>query len=317
MKGIVSLVLTLCFTFYSKAEDVNIQMSDRADARASLSTKISIPELAKLGSYYQAVVQAAGQKKPTTISEKLATAKSSWALGMINEARKLWDEVLADKEFQGEERERTVLARAILEVQEGNYDLGRSFAERTARAMPESELRGQFWLLIGEALRGQGAFSIAESYYRKAVDEGDMEVSKEAKYLLGDTQYRLGLIDDARKTFASIESDSQWTPKALRQLANIDLQQRNYDGVLIWIGEGRESFPSQFSDGWSTYAYVSANLELGRIEDAQAEMNAYRINNGEEDIWVILAASALASEFAKQAYPELEAKSVEKKKASK
>ncbi len=127
-----------------------------------------------------------------------------------------------------------------MELQEGRYEDARSIAERSANTLPASDLRAQLWLVIAEALREEGAPSLAEGYYRKSIEDGSNEVQAEGRFLLAECQLKLGRINDARYSYAALDSRSKFTPRALRRLAEIDLTQRNFEGVITWIDEGRE-----------------------------------------------------------------------------
>ncbi len=260
----------------------------------------SLEELALRGKYFEAMVHYTEAPDRLGIADQLAVAKSAWALGLVDTARKLWDQVLADKNFEDAERSRASLARAILELQEGKPETARAIAESAAQKLTgPSELRAQYWLLIAEALKAQGALSLAEGYYKKAVAEGDAKTSSEATYYLGESQYQLGLINESRYSYAALDIASPYTAKALRRLAEIDLAQRNYEGVLNWIEEARESYPGEFSDGWTSYARISALVELGRLDTAEAELNSYRVRHNDLDSWYALAQAGIESAYAK------------------
>lgn len=63
----------------------------------------------------------------------------------------IWDEALSQSDFVGSERERELLARAILELQEGRFDEARSRAESAAQTIASSPMRAQFWLVVAGA----------------------------------------------------------------------------------------------------------------------------------------------------------------------
>ncbi|HQH25961.1 MAG TPA: hypothetical protein PLP17_01080, partial [Oligoflexia bacterium] len=155
-------------------------------------------------------------------------------------------------------------------------------------------------MLIGEALKAQGALSLAEGYYQKAVDEGSFKASTEAVFQLGECQRRLGLINESRYTFAGIDTSSPYTAQALRKLAEIDLAQRNFEGVLTWLEEGRETYPGEFSDGWSSYALVSALIALNRLDNAEAELTSFRVKHSDTDSWFVLAQAGLEAAYARE-----------------
>ncbi len=258
----------------------------------------SISELSAAGEHFKALTKLyQSNEGELTLADKLAAAKSAWALGLVSTAREIWDEVLTDPDFRGPEHSRAALARSILELQEGNYDEARAISERAAPEVENSDLKSQFWLVVAEALKEQGALGQAENYYRRAVDTASDKNSSEAKFLLGEAQLKLGLATEARYSFAGIDSTSKFAPKALRKLAEIDLLQRNYDGVITWISEGRESFSEEFEDAWVSYAYLSSLLANDKIDDAQQELNRSRARFSEENVWVSLSEAALESKL--------------------
>lgn len=258
----------------------------------------SISELSAAGEHFKALTKLyQSNEGELTLADKLGAAKSAWALGLVSTAREIWDEVLTDPDFRGPEHSRAALARSILELQEGNYDEARALSERAAPEVENSDLKSQFWLVVAEALKEQGALGQAENYYRRAVDTASDKNSSEAKFLLGEAQLRLGLTNEARYSFAGIESSSKFAPKALRKLAEIDLLQRNYDGVITWISEGRESFSEEFEDAWVGYAYLTSLLANDKIDDAQQELNRIRGRFSDENVWVSLSEAALESKL--------------------
>ena len=234
-----------------------------------------------------------------TLADRLAAAKSAWALGLVERARILWRDAFSVREFTGAERHREQLAWAIMELQENNGEEARAIAEKSASEMSPSDLRSQFWLLIGESLKKQGAWSQAESYYRRAGEESEGETKNEAMFLLGDCQLKLGLINDARYSFANVSTSSKYAAKAIRQLAEIDLTQRNYEGVLTWISEGEAASPDSFIDPWVGYAHVTSLIELHRRSDAEKILDGLRVRFSEKEPWFALAQAAFEGAIAR------------------
>lgn len=249
----------------------------------------SIPELAAEGEYFKALSSYYNGNSELKLADKLAAAKSAWALSNAAKARELWLEVLADRELIGEERARASLSLAILESQEGNYEEARAIAEREAHQLEASELRAQFWLVIAESLKEQRAYSVAEGYYKKAVSEGTEKIKHEANFLQGKVQFKLGLIDDARYSFTQVALGSEYAYPALKHLVEIDYTQKNYPGVLNWITEAKESYPQQIKDPQTSYFYISSLLELGKLEQAKKVLENFKINNSETNPWFSLA----------------------------
>ena len=256
----------------------------------SRGSLMSVRDLSAHGAHVEALsVFEEKSETEITLADRLAAAKSAWALGLPDRARRYWDEALSEGSFVGSERQRELLARAILELQEENHDEARARAERAAADLDASPMRAQFWLVVAEALKAQGAFSQAEGYYRRAVSEASLDAKNEMTYLLGECQLRLGLLDDARYSYTAVEASSKYSAQALRRLAEIDLSQRNYEGALTWIAEGRDNNPQEFDDPWVGYARVSALLKLDRMRDAEEELTQLRVRHSDKEPWYILA----------------------------
>lgn len=266
------------------------------DARASVGT--DIVEQTERGDHLKALVsydKVENSELQISLADKLAAAKSAWALGLPSRARLSWDQALADPQFQGSERSRAQLARAIMELQEKNYEEARSIAERAAAENDIPAIRAQLHLVIAESLREQGATNLATDYYKKAREEGDKNTSNEAGFLLGETQLKLGQLTDARYSFTGIELTSPFAAQAIRRLAEIDLSQKNYDGVLTWIQEGRDNHFQEVDDAWSEYALIASLCELNRSKDADAELKTFRARYSETNSWYALAEAAIES----------------------
>lgn len=264
----------------------------------------TIHDLMQTGQYFVALSRA-GETNTLTIDDRLAAAKSAWALGLVEKARQYWDEVFASKQFGGAERNRELLARAAMELQEQNYEKARAIAEQAAAGIQQSDLRAEFYMIAGESLREQGNLSQAQVYYSKAAQDAAGRVKSEALCILGECQLKLGLINEARYSFTSVEMSSKQAPLALRRLAEIDLLQRNYDGVLTWLGEGRESYAADFEDSWTGYATITALLELDRIDDAKSELERMRARHSDRSSWYQLADASYESKAVANAVTEL------------
>ncbi len=265
----------------------------------SLGTEDSVTDLSQHGRHYDALNKYLSLDRDAEISEKLACAQSSWALGLVNRARDFWQELLVNPDIKEEQRFQISLSEAILEMQEGNFDVARSIAEQNVNKLPPSELRAQFWMIIAEALREQKVYSLAESYYKKAIEEGSDKIRSEANYQLGVNQMSIGLVNDARYSFVTVPINSEYAAKALRKLVEVDLIQKNYDGVLNWIAEGRKNFRSEFTDSWISYAALTAQLENDKFEDAKREIQQMRLNNTSNNIWLTLAEAAYEAKAVK------------------
>lgn len=254
----------------------------------------SIPELSSEERHFEAVAKyVASEPSALALSDRLAVSRSAWALGLVNMSRTASDDAFADVTLTAKERAQLKLARAILELQEGRFEEARVIAEREVQKLEPSSLRAQFLLVIGESLKEQGVLSKAEDYYKKSVEEAKGEERYEARFLLGDCQFRLGRAEDARKTLVQIAADSRYAPHALLRLVELDFQQKDYEKVLTWIAEGVKNFPSEFDDPWVHYAHIISSLQKSDIERAKKLLAEFRNRHSGENRWVALADAAV------------------------
>lgn len=257
-------------------------------------TSVSLTVLTENGEHFKALSAFYGQPETErSLAERLAVARSAWALGLVEQARETWDNLFAQPELKGPEYLHALLGRAIMELQEGRFDVARRFAEQAADRLDASDLRAQFWLVIAESLREEGITKRSELFYRKAAEESGSRVREEALLLLGGAQLKLGMLSEARYALTSIPTISPYAPQALRTLVEIDYTQRDYDGVLTWINEGRQSYPAQFGDPWLYYVEITALIELGNAVQARKVLGQFRARHSTTNAWYSLSEAAV------------------------
>ncbi len=235
------------------------------------------------------------EKNKISLSDKLAAAESAWMLGLVNRAKEIWEEVLADNSFKGKKRYQVILSKAILEIQEGNFDKAREIAERNLANIKDTKLKAEFYLLIGESLSSQKAYTQAENYYIEAVERSSGDLKNEALYLLGESQFNLGIYKDARKSFLSIEVNSPYAVRALLRLIEIDFQNRNYSRVSNWIKKGKEKYSKKFENPWIRYVSICCLLELRKLKVAKKELEDFKKWYDEKNTWYELSKAAVES----------------------
>lgn len=255
----------------------------------------SIPELNAQQRHYDALRAYLGRTTAPVISpelnlaEKLAAAKSAWALGLVKTARDLWDQAFNDPAFQGPERSRAMLARSMLELQEGECVAAQNFAANGMQGVDDSDLKAQFSLVRGEAMATQKAYDQALAEYQQAAKVGNEDTKAEAAFLAAETQRKLGRLRDARTSLTAIETESPYAARGLRLLAEIDLADQNYQGVVTWLNEAREGFSSEFQDAWTSYGLVTAESRLGKFDEAEKELKSFQAAYSSGDTWYALA----------------------------
>ena len=270
-----------------------------AVSSVTFAQSMPVRQLTLSGLHFDALTEA-DSKSQLSLDDQLSAARSAWALGLANKARSYWDEALANESLVGEEKNKELLSRAILELQEGSLEESRRLAERTTANLPAGDLRSQFWLLIAESLRLQGAMVQSEGYYQKAVAEGSSETKSEATFLLGECQLKQGRMNEARYSFAGVESRGKFAVAAIRRLIEIDLNQKSYEGVLTWISQGRQNYPSEFEDPWIGYADILALLEAGRMDDAGQELGRLKSRHSEKEPWFQVASASYEAKLLKE-----------------
>ncbi len=250
----------------------------------------SLSTLSKRGEHFEALRKYyEGKDFVFSLTDTIFAARSAWALGLPQQAREIWDQVFANSALANPERVREILARSIMELQEGNYETSRSLAEEAVYDLESSDARSQLFLVIAESLNDQGTLKRAESFYQKAALEGSKSSRGEAQFLLGQCQLKQGLAEQARYSFTAVPTESSFAPGALRKLSEIDLQEKEYESVLTWIEEGEERYPSEFDEASIYHAKITALLELGRFDQAQQALEKLRSRYSENNSWFILA----------------------------
>lgn len=261
----------------------------------------SINDMSQRGLHFQALTQyyQTTEQDPSLIgrSDKLAAAQSAWALGLAKQAREIWQAVISDKGFSGIERERVILALSILELQEENVDLASRYAQEAASRLESSPLRAQFWLVIAQALTKKALDAQAQGYYKRAAEEAGVDHKSETLFLLGENQLRQGQLTDARYSFVAVSTPSDFAGKSLRRLIELDLKQNEHESVLTWIREGRSLYHQEFDDPWISYAFITAQLALGRKDDAQEEIKFARSRFANNNSWLHLASAAIEADL--------------------
>lgn len=223
---------------------------------------VEVQKLAAKGEHLKALTAyEAMPKRRLTPEAQIAAARSAWALGMTKKASDIFDKVLQDNSIDEFEKARIILARGIIEYQEGRYQVASHFAERAASLLPEkSALRARVYLLWGQSLERLSQAALAEEKLRIAVEEGDDNDRIEAFYALGVCQQKLGKLDEAKTSFENIPLESERTSQAIRELASIALAKKNYSDALFWLHKGRKEYTNDFVDSWVDYSMIQSAI---------------------------------------------------------
>lgn len=289
--GLIAIASILLAPVVSLAQFDEPPPNDGGDSIASLNQE---------GRHYEAVLRFAQNGESAAPIQQLAAARSAWALGLPDRARGIWKSLLEDRSLSLQERTRIRLGQAIVELQEHRPREARQIAELGAREIHSSDLRAQLWLVVGESYREEKQWTSAIPNYERALEEGSNRTRGEAHYLLGLSSLNAKDYDNARKHFTAVESSSPYAPQSLRQLTLVELQQERYEGALMWINEGRDVYPNEFSDAWTGYATVRALTALTRLSEATEELKNLRLNHTTMNTWTTLAEAQLESALLQQ-----------------
>ncbi|HMO16755.1 MAG TPA: hypothetical protein PKA63_02770 [Oligoflexia bacterium] len=281
---------------------VIFSFSDNIYAEEQISL-LSVKELSDQGKHLDAIIALNNDEMSRPLGDILSAARSAWALGLIKEARLRWDEALGHPDCSGVERARALLSRAIMELQEFNFEEARAFGEEGSSLIGASDLRGQLNYVLGEALFAQGLYSLSEGYYERSAIEATKDTRQEALIKLATVQEKLGRASDARKTLVKVELSSSLTPVALKRLISIDSDSGNSAGVRTWIEEGRTAFPSEFHTTRISYGNARAMLQDGLIEEAEEEISRLSKDARENDTWLQLGRALIEEYHAKNILP--------------
>lgn len=240
--------------------------------RAGAEHPIDVQRLAAKGDYMKALstYDSMPERRRTTYSS-IAAARSAWALGLTNRAVEEFERVLQDNSVSKVDRGRVLLSRGIIEFQEGRYPTAAVFADRSARELEQpSSLRAKVWLLWGQSLMRMASWAPAEEKALKALEEGSDEDLGEIHYTIGVVQQMLGRNTEARQHFEKVPLEHERTPLAIRNLAEIALEDGRYEDVLFWLDKGRKDYSDNFLDSWVDYTAVEAAIGMDDVEKVRS-----------------------------------------------
>lgn len=255
---------------------------------------VDVERLSADGDHYDAwLMYTKLPKRRRTVPATIAAARSAWALGLVSAALEEFDSVLADRDLDKLTRGRIELQKGVIEYQEGRYRLAIVHAERASKLIAEAgPLRSRVWLLWAESLREIGQFGAAEEQYQKAFQEALPEERPEIAFLLGECLFKLSKLSEARKYYKMIPTQHIRSARAIRQLANIALADKEYEQTKFWLTEGRKRFPNDFLDSWVDYALVLAAIDSQSLTQLNKILESARKKYPPSDHWLTLMEAA-------------------------
>lgn len=214
-------------------------------------------------------------KRRATTDSVIAAAKSAWGLSLLKRAQEEYSTALKDPALKPTERARIHLAKGIISFQDDQYQEAILNADKAGELLPTpSPLRAKVWFLRGESLMRLNSYAPAEAEYQKALAEGSASDMPDLHLALGLVQIKLGKTNAAREHLQQIPLDSSRTPEALRALATLALETKDYGQAKVWLTRARKDYPDQFIDSWVDYALVKVAVsegDLGAVEGVRAQ----------------------------------------------
>lgn len=243
---------------------------------------IEVQRLAAAGEYFKALASYDKMaKRQATPEAVLAAARSAWALGLPDRAIAEFDKALQKQELDRKQQARAWLSKGIIEYQEQHYQVAILFAEKAINMLSRAgALRSKAWLLWGEGLYELASYGSAADKYSKALEEASVDEQADIHYRLGLCKIKLGQLSDARSSFEQIPLGHERTASAIRYLAQIAIETKDFTSAAFWLKRGREEYPNDFLDSWVDYALVKIAIseqdaaEVVRIQSTATQRYA-------------------------------------------
>lgn len=258
---------------------------------------IDVEKKTQSGDWLEALT--AYKKMPTrkvTASTALSAAKSAWALGLVDLAKKEYDRALvldsSTAQLSTESRARIYFSRGVIELQEGNYQGAIVYAEKADKLVrEEGPLHSEINQLWGEALFKSNKPQLALRKLEDALMGVSDENSGDLHYSIGSAAMVLGQLDKAEDHLTKIPVRHARSALAIKSLGIIALENRRYQEVIFWLNKGREEYPDAFLDSWVDYALTKSYSAIGEPQKATETASKASAMYPPSDGWLILLQS--------------------------
>jgi tetratricopeptide (TPR) repeat protein len=264
---------------------------------ASAQHPIDLQRASAAGDHFKALVFAEQMpRRIATIESSLALARSAWALGLNSRALDEFDRVLRTAQLDSVEKARIHLTKAILEYQEGHYQVASLHAERVINELEgidtEPTLNSKARFVWGEALTRQNAYGPAELQYLQALEGAAAAELPQIHLSLASVELKLGKFEKAKEHFEQIPVDHELTPRAIRGLAEVSVELKRPDAVQFWLTKARKEYPDSFLDSWVDYALMCAAIDRNQIAEVSELRTQVANRLPPSDPWVVLLNAA-------------------------
>jgi tetratricopeptide (TPR) repeat protein len=285
MKSVFSKAISLIFLTLLSSE-------------ALAQHSIEVEKKAQSGEWLEALtIYRQMPSRKVTSTAALAAAKSAWALGLVDDAKKEYDKALAldatAQALSDDARARIYFSRGIIEFQEGNYQASIVFAEKAdGLVIEEGPLKSEIAQLWGEALYKSNKPQIALRKLEWALQHVSADNAGDLHYNIASAAMSIGQLDKAEEHLTLIPINHSKSGLAIKALASIALENKKYREVIFWLTKGRTEYPDTFLDSWVDYALTRSYAATGDsqkvVETSEKASSIYPPSDG----WLILLQSA-------------------------
>jgi type IV pilus assembly protein PilF len=251
---------------------------------------IDVQRLSASGNHYEALL--AFHRLPDrqiNAEARLAAARSAWAMSLPSMAIDQLERALQSDKLSNAQRAQALLTRSIIELQEERVRIAPIYAEKALKILPSnSPLRARAWMVWGESLHELGTYSAAKQKYEKALKEADTEMLPDLHFRMGICSLQLGELDSAEQHFENIPLSHPRAPQAVRELASIALERRQYDKAQFWLKKARADYQEDFLDSWVDFGLYRSAFALGDKEAAASSILSAQEKFPPSDDWFTL-----------------------------
>lgn len=255
------------------------------------------------GKFYEALkLYESLPRRKRGVEVTLEAAESAWALGLPEKAKELYNELLTQDELTSRKRARIFLARGIIEYQEGSPQTAIVYADRARQHIEaDSPEQVKVSLLLGDAYRAAGELGKAREVLEEGLDAANSSERPEIHFRLGLIEKELANYEQAQRHLQAVPVEHARTGKAIRYLAEVTLENGQYDHAKFWLEKGRTEFPREFLDSWVDYALMEVAVQQEDLSAVETIRNEAREKFPPSDSWLtLLEASAERFQWAER-----------------
>lgn len=266
---------------------------------AAAQHSIDIQRHAAEGDYFKALTEYEKlPKRRASTGAITSAARSAWGLGMPERAIEEYDRALLDEKLATIDKARIYLSRAIIEYQEERFQTSVLYAERSVGLIEESgPLLAKALIVWGKSLLRMKLYAPAEEKFNRAIDTSDFDDKPDAHFNAALAQMHLGKIDLARENLEKVPLHHEHTPQAIRFLAQLALDKKNFTEAEFWLNKGRAEYPDSFLDSWVDYVLLRTAVNAKDEAKVRSVVEEARRKYPPSDEWFVLLEAAAEAFF--------------------